>query len=49
MGGGEDYYNQFYRWFSNLDAEKQDAYALENNPPFGWRKIYTTIRKHPWP
>lgn len=49
MGGGEDYYDQFYRWFSRLTPDEQVAYAIANKPPVGWRKFYETIKEHPWP
>ena len=48
MGAGEHYYNQFYRWFSALPAEEQDAYVRSNEPPPGWRNLYATIKAHPW-
>jgi hypothetical protein len=48
MGMGEDYYNQFYRWFSNLSAIEQDNYALANPPPSGWANVYKNIASHPW-
>lgn len=47
MGDGEDYYNQFYRWFSALPVTEQDAYARSNEPPSGWRNLYATIKLHP--
>jgi hypothetical protein len=49
MGGGEEYYDQFYRWFSGLTPDEQEAYASANEPPAGWRKLYQTIKEHPWP
>ena len=48
MGCGEDYYNQFYRWFSGLHPAEQDQYSRVNEPPQGWGELYDTIRKHPW-
>jgi hypothetical protein len=48
MGAGEDYYDRFYLWFSTLSPTEQDAYARANEPPFGWRKLYETIRERPW-
>jgi hypothetical protein len=48
MGGGEDYYNDFYRWFSALTPAEQDAYAQSNEPPLAWRDLYSTIKAHPW-
>lgn len=48
MGAGEDYYDKFYRWFSGLPPDEQDAYSRANEPPSGWRDLYATIRAHPW-
>jgi hypothetical protein len=48
MGDGEDYYNQFYRWFSSLPAAQQDEFARTNKPPSEWRDLYATIQAHPW-
>jgi hypothetical protein len=48
MGAGEGYYDQFYRWFSSLSPAEQDTYSRLNKPPFGWDKLYNTIREHPW-
>jgi hypothetical protein len=48
MGDGEEYYNQFYRWFSALPAAEQDAYVSSNEPPSGWRDLYTIIKRQPW-
>jgi hypothetical protein len=48
MSAGEDYYDQFYRWFSGLSPAEQDAYARANEPPSGWRHLYETIRQHAW-
>jgi hypothetical protein len=48
MGDGEDYYNEFYRWFSTLPAADQDAFARVNPPPSEWRNLYETIKADPW-
>ena len=48
MGGGEEYYDQFYRWFSNLSHMTQDDFAQSHLPPFGWEDIYKNIRQNPW-
>ena len=48
MGDGEDYYNQFYRWFSALSEPEQEAFARANEPPPEWSDLYTTIKAHPW-
>jgi hypothetical protein len=48
MGDGEQYYDQFYRWFSALSASEQDAFAGANQPPSGWADLYTTIKANPW-
>ena len=48
MGAGEDCYNQFYKWFSALDANDQDRYREANAEPAGWEGFYETIVEHPW-
>ncbi len=48
MGEGEGYYDQFYRWFSDLSPAEQSTFALSHAPPSGWENLYETIRKHPW-
>ncbi|AHE52329.1 hypothetical protein NX02_02855 [Sphingomonas sanxanigenens DSM 19645 = NX02] len=48
MGPGEDYYDEFYRWFSNLSAAEQAHYALNNPPPVDWVDLYEIIKEHPW-
>lgn len=48
MGSGEEYYNEFYRWFSGLSGAEQAAYSLANKPPSGWHNLYDTIINHPW-
>jgi len=48
MGGGEDIYNNFYRWFSGLTEEAASAYKLNNPEPSDWRGFYRKIRQHPW-
>ncbi|MGY2732757.1 hypothetical protein ACVWYO_000431 [Sphingomonas sp. UYP23] len=48
MGPGEDYYDQFYQWYSNLSASEQGDYALRNPVPDDWIDLYQTIKDHPW-
>lgn len=48
MGRGEEYYDEFYRWFSNLDAVGQSNYILAHPEPVEWKGFYTTIINHPW-
>ena len=48
MGLGEDYYDQFYRWYSNLSAIDQYEYAEKNPLPVDWVDLYQTIKEHPW-
>ena len=31
MGDGQDYYEQFYRWYSALPAAEQDAYVSQTS------------------
>jgi hypothetical protein len=48
MGGGEAYYDEFYRWFSALSPEERREYEQKNTPPSGWERIYRTISANPW-
>jgi hypothetical protein len=48
MGPGEEYYNQFYRWFSALSRADQHEYSSAHEPPSGWKNIYEAIGQHPW-
>lgn len=48
MGYGEEYYNQFYKWFSRLDSNAQITYAADNPEPDDWAGIYERIKSHPW-
>ena len=38
MGRGEEYYNEFYRWFSALTPAEQEEYVRSNAPPYEWRE-----------
>lgn len=48
MGYEEEYYDQFYKWFSNLIAPEQDGFVARNPEPNGWEGFYDMIRKNPW-
>lgn len=48
MGPGEDYHIAFYRMFSALSEEEQDAYSDANPEPRGWDGFYAMIRANPW-
>jgi hypothetical protein len=46
MGHGEDVYNRFYQWLSQLSDEQVAEYAEKYPEPRGWQ--YAQIRAHPW-
>jgi dienelactone hydrolase len=48
MGPGESYYDQFYRWFSDLDEAARRDFMNRNPEPSDWTGIYATIVRHPW-
>lgn len=48
MGPGEDYYDEFYRWFSSLHKDAQSGYIEENPEPPGWQRFYERILSSPW-
>ncbi len=48
MGRGETVYGSFYRWFSDLPRERQEAFAADNPEPLGWEGFYRTITENPW-
>jgi hypothetical protein len=48
MGRGEDYYNEFYKWFSVLGATERYLYALGHPEPADWKGFYATIVSRPW-
>jgi len=48
MGSGEDYYNEFYRWFSNLGEAARRDFVSRHPEPSDWQGIYATIIEHPW-
>lgn len=47
MGGGEDYYNEFYRMFLALSVAEQGTYTLADPEPGGWSRFYAMIRSNP--
>jgi hypothetical protein len=48
MGGGEEYYNAFYRWFSALTSSDQEQFRLNHPETAAWAGFYNTIARHPW-
>ncbi len=48
MGSGEDYYLEFYRYYSRLSEEDATDYAREYPEPRGWHGKYAQIRANPW-
>lgn len=48
MGHAEDYYDQFYRWFSKLEENERQQFIQENPEPSDWSGFYRTIIVHPW-
>jgi hypothetical protein len=48
MGRGEDYLDQFSKWFGSLSHAEQEAYARANPLPRAWRGK-GIFRKPPWP
>lgn len=48
MGRGEEYYDQFYQWFSALPAGEQAAFRRKYAEPRGWKGFYETIIQNPW-
>lgn len=48
MGPGQDYYWDFYRWFSGLPDAEKTAYAKAYPPPAGWDHLYRMIIEDPW-
>jgi hypothetical protein len=48
MGYGEDLYDVFYQWFSNLTDAQADDFAGRNPEPTEWSGQYAMIRAHPW-
>jgi hypothetical protein len=48
MGGGEEYYDEFYRWFSKLTPNVQTEFQLSNPEPQPWKGTYKIMKDHPW-
>jgi hypothetical protein len=40
MGAGEDYLDQWLKWFKALSDEEKAAYAKAEPPPTGWDSFY---------
>jgi hypothetical protein len=48
MGGGEEYYDAFYRWFSAQSGSTQEEFRLANPEPPSWAGFYDTLVQNPW-
>lgn len=48
MGYGEEYYNEFYKWFSNLSVAAAAGFMQQNPEPEAWNGFYEILLKHPW-
>ena len=42
MGGGEDYLDDYRKWFATLSAENRDAYVRSRPEPEGWNGFFET-------
>jgi hypothetical protein len=43
MGSGEDYLDEFGKWFAQRDADEKRGYAEENPEPRGWEGFYSGL------
>jgi hypothetical protein len=48
MDGGEDYLDEFTRWFSALPTAEQATYVRMHPPPQAWRTC-SIFREPSWP
>ena len=48
MGYGEEYYDTFYRWFSNLSETERTHFEIENPEPQEWKGFFRMIAERPW-
>jgi len=48
MGGGEDYYDNFYHWFSRLNEASRNELMSQFPEPEDWKGFYEMIIDHPW-
>lgn len=49
MGTGEEYYIEFYQWFSDMKYKEQMLFMSENIEPEEWAGFYEMIISKPWP
>lgn len=45
MGGGEDYRNDFFRFFESLDETAKASFIQENPEPADWKGFYADFGK----
>jgi hypothetical protein len=43
MGGGEDYLDEWRRWFVGLDPGTRETYIEQNPEPDGWEDFYQKL------
>lgn len=48
MGDGEGYYNDFYRWFSDLGDDERKRFVALNPELEEWAGFYKMIEDSPW-
>jgi hypothetical protein len=49
MGSGEEFYNMFYRKFSDLSQIDQTSFIKQFPEPASWVGFYKMILDNPWP
>lgn len=48
MGYGEEYYDTFYQWFSDLSEIERARFEAENPEPQKWKGFFRMIAEAPW-
>ena len=48
MGRGEEIYDMFYRWFSDLSEVERARFEAEHPEPKQWKGFYRMIAESPW-
>lgn len=48
MGYGEEYMNEFWKWFSRLTEDEKKRFELDHPEIAGWEGFYNRIRASPW-
>jgi hypothetical protein len=46
MGPGEDYWDEFDRWYKRKNPDHRKRYREENPEPDGWEGFYDLKEKH---